>query len=197
VAISDQRIFEAVLVVWNNRGFSQTTLKRVGEAAGLGELALSRRFGSKDELVRLAFTHAVEEFCRECTASGDLRSDLARFVEAFRSLLRRRGRLVLDFILEVSRTDQVVELVPVALVATNQIATIIAEHQAKGLLRGDNPWEPIFALIAPLFLPALQHDPQRKIYPSATGNIEEFLNGWASSHALKEFQNCEPGQMDT
>jgi AcrR family transcriptional regulator len=197
VAVSDQQIFEAVLVVWNNRGFSQTTLKRIGEAAGLGELTLLRRFGSKEELVRLAFTHAVEEFCRECTASDDLRSDLVRLVEVFRSLLRRRGRLVLDFILEASRTDQVVELVPTALVATNQIATIIAEHQAKGLLRGDSPWEPILALIAPLLLPALQHDPQSKIYPSASGNIEEFLKGWALSEPLKGLQNREQGQMDT
>lgn len=178
--VPDQRIFEAVLTVWNDRGFSRTTLKRVGEAVGLGEATLLRRFGSKEKLIRSAFTQAAEEFCRDCTASGDLRSDLTRLVEAFRSLLRRKGRLVLDFALEASRTDEVITMVPVALVAANRVAAMIADYQAKGLLRGTNPWEPIFALIAPLLLPALQHDPQRKLYPSKTGNIEEFLQGWAS-----------------
>lgn len=186
MAISNQRILEAALTVWNDRGFSHTTLRRVGEAVGVGELTLLRRYGSKEELIRSAFMHAADEFCSDCTASGDLRSDLVRLVEAFRLLLQRKGRLVLDFALEASRTDEVIAMVPAALVAANRVATMIAEYQARGLLRGSNPWEPMFALIAPLLLPALQHDPQRKLYPSANGNIEEFLNGWASSQSMDD-----------
>jgi len=186
VSLPDGRIFEAVLTVWNNRGLSATTLKRVGEAAGVGEATLLRRFGSRDKLIRLAFRQLVDDFCREFSATGDLQSDLTSFATAFRSLSRRRGRLLLDLVLESSRPDRDIDLARSALLAANQIARVVATYQADGRLRGNNPWEAILCFAAPFLLPAMQPDSQRMVYPSATGNIAEFLNGWASPQASIE-----------
>ena len=80
--ISNERVLEAALRVWNDRGFSRTTLKHIAETLGLGELSLQRRFGSKHALMQSAFAYAMDEFCRDCMADGDLRSDLVHLANA-------------------------------------------------------------------------------------------------------------------
>jgi len=176
---SNERVIrEAALRVWNHYGYSRATLKRIGEAAGLGEPALLRQFGSRAGIMRAALMHEAARLANECEISGDLHQDVSRLIEAFRSLMRRYGRLLLDFVLEASRSDEVLELVPIAMEPLGRAAGVIAYHQASGSLRGENPWEPLLALVGPLILPALQQDPQKRLYASASGNLDEFLLGW-------------------
>jgi AcrR family transcriptional regulator len=179
MSVSDDLVFRAVLNVWNDWGLTHTTLKRISNAVGVGEATLLRRFGSKAGLLRSAFALEAAKLCDECVVTGNLRSDLERLVEGYRHLMRRRGRLVFDLILEAPRRDEASAIVPIGAEALNRSAAVIAHYQSSGALRGDNPWEPLLALIGPLILPALQRDPQRRLYPASTGNVDEFLGGWA------------------
>jgi AcrR family transcriptional regulator len=179
--VPEHRILEAVLDVWTEEGYAGATTRKVAEAAGVSEVTLFRRFGDKVELFKAALALEAAAFTQAAIEhTGDLQADLTRIVETYDSLLSRRGRLIVDFLLEAPRREELRTIAPIPLQAVGQVAALIERYQASGHLRGANPWEGVLALLSPLIVAALLRtaQPSLDLSAGATSRVHAFLQGW-------------------
>ncbi len=179
--VPEEVILEAALDVWTQRGFAGATTKRIAQAANVGEVTLFRRFGDKIELLKAALQWEAERFARAAVSySGDLEVDLAAIVNAYRGLLDRRGRLIVDFLLEAPRRQELQSVAPIPLGAITSIASVLSRYQAEGALRGSNPFEAVLALLSPMFMANLLQtaQPEIELVASPADRIADFLHGW-------------------
>lgn len=177
---SNAQICDATLRVWNEQGYSGTTLKRISAVAGIGEAAILRRFGTKAGLICSALEREAEEFCRKCTRTDDLIVDLGNLLEVYQTVFRRRGRLLLELLLGMSKGSALHAMAPVLTTALTKSADVITSYQAMGKLRGVSPWEPLIALLAPLFVASLQEN-RKQLEITSTDRLDRFLQGWAGT----------------
>lgn len=178
MAISDRQILEGALVAWNKYGFQRATIRRIADAAGVGEMTVLRHFPDKQDLMRAALAWEIERFVGRLSLTGELRVDLSNLAKAYQSLFSRRGRLVLYMVLEWPNESGLHELAPIITEATNYAASIVAQYQSSGDIQGTDPWEAQLALIAPLILPLLRQDPSQQLPGGPTTRVDEFLGGW-------------------
>ena len=178
--IDEKIILDAALSVWREEGFRNATTRKVAARAGVGEVTLFRRFGDKAALFGAALTTEADRFqAAGAGYSGNLKADLLRVVEAYGALLERNGAIVLDFLLEAPRNDQLRAIAPVPMAAIASVAAMLARYQEAGALKPGNPFELVLSLLGPVIMghaiskaqPAIQAD----FTPSAY--VEMWLTG--------------------
>ena len=149
--IDIDRLFDATVRVFAERGYEAATTQEVARQAGVNEVTLFRRYGCKAELIRAALTHCLagSPFSR-LAASGDVRADLAAIVDAYRETYRAFGGAVLTLLNETSRHPELRDAVSVLMPNLRSAARIIATHQAQGRLRAGNPLQQLAFLISPV-----------------------------------------------
>ena len=83
--IADMQIFQAVMEIIAERGYAGATTRQIAEAAGVSEVTLFRKYGSKAELVKRTISALVEqtEFESATQYTGDIRADLLRVLQAY------------------------------------------------------------------------------------------------------------------
>lgn len=181
-AIDPTHILNCVLAVWREEGYARATTRRIATVAGISEITLFRRFGDKAALFRAALELEAERFSVDAIQyQGDVRSDLARIVEAYAALLDRSAAIILDFALEAPRNPDLAPLRSGPLAAIGKVAMVIARYQAEGVLRPGPPPTLLLALLSPLIMTALLRRAQPgiafDIHPS--DRVDAFLKGWA------------------
>ncbi|CUU54819.1 DNA-binding transcriptional regulator, AcrR family [Parafrankia irregularis] len=77
----DERIREATLELLSERGFAETTIAAVARRAGVGAPAIYRRWPSRIAMIENAVFPGFDSVA--VRATGDLRRDLQRYVDAF------------------------------------------------------------------------------------------------------------------
>jgi AcrR family transcriptional regulator len=84
-ALSHEKLLDAALLCFSERGFRGTTLAHIGERAGYSRAMVTLRFGSKEGLLRELATRMLQRW-----GTHELEPALAtlRGVEALRTLLR-------------------------------------------------------------------------------------------------------------
>jgi len=89
-----ERLLTAALQLLGERGYKGATTRRIAERAGVAEVTLFRRFGSKARLLAAAVGCAGSAF-EEAAArpSGDLKADLRALAARYRELLEHGGAL--------------------------------------------------------------------------------------------------------
>lgn len=149
--IDTDRLFEATVRVFAARGYEAATTQEVARRAGVNEVTLFRRYGSKAELIRAALTHCLADspFGR-LAASGDVRADLVAIVGAYRETYQAYGGAVLTLLNETSRHPELRDAVSVLLPNLRNAARIIAAHQAQERLRAGDPLQQLAFLVAPV-----------------------------------------------
>ncbi len=141
------RILEAAVRLFAERGYGSTSVREVVEAVGCTKPALYYHFGSKEEL----YLHAVQtqmarmtEIVAEVVAmEGDVACRLHRFAQALLDRVEKRPyamRLLLTA--EHHPTDEgqpEVDLLSMHLELVQLLTRIIEEGQTNGTLRRDLP----------------------------------------------------------
>jgi AcrR family transcriptional regulator len=181
-AIDPTHILDCVLAVWREEGYARATTRKIATVAGISEITLFRRFGDKSAMFRAALELEAERFSVAAIQyQGDVRSDLARIVDAYAALLDRSAAIILDFALEAPRNPDLVPLRSVPLAAIGKVAMVIARYQAEGVLRAGPPPTLLLALLSPLIMTALLRRAQpgiaSDIHP--IDRVDAFLKGWA------------------
>ncbi|MGA2663409.1 MAG: helix-turn-helix domain-containing protein [Nitrososphaerales archaeon] len=104
----DAKIVEAALELVGEVGYRGTTTREIARRAGVNEVTLFRRFGSKQSLVGEAISHAqdrlrsaFEEKRRERT--GDAIADLTDLALSLMEILARRSESVSAILFEARR----------------------------------------------------------------------------------------------
>jgi AcrR family transcriptional regulator len=180
MAISEGRILEAALQVWNQRGYFRATIKRIAAAAEVAEATVQQRFGTKANLMNAALALEVGRFSDSLSRSGDLRTDLINLMKVYDYYLARRSRLFLDFVFEGPGSDELQSMASMLIQALDRSIAIVSYYQRSGELLGDDPREAALALIGPLILRRQRLQSGRSSFEAA-GHLERFLLGWKAS----------------
>ena len=106
--ITDGQIFQAVMEVIAKLGYAGATTRQIADAAGVSEVTLFRKYGSKAELVKRAISALVEqtEFESATQYTGDLRADLLRVLRAYQEGVVRNEHFFFVLFAELSRTPR-------------------------------------------------------------------------------------------
>jgi AcrR family transcriptional regulator len=99
------RLIEAAGRIFARDGLEAATTRAIAREAGLNEVTLFRRFGTKEGVLAAVVRRAYgpEEQPPRMPDSGDLRADLRKFTIQYETVLRKNLPLVRTFIGEIHR----------------------------------------------------------------------------------------------
>ncbi len=175
--IEDVDVFQAVMQVVSERGYSGATTREMAEAASISEVTLFRKYGSKLELVKQAISHIVKQsgFDEAISYTGDLEADLRRVIEAYRLSALRHGLFFSALLADFTRHPELSESMNTPLVIFQSVARLIAKYQAEGRLRDEKPEHAVAALLGPMIF----------------GNMVSNASGGASYPPLRVEEHLE------
>ncbi len=182
--IVNNQILDAALEVIVQRGYTGATTREIAAAAGINEVTLFRRFGSKDKLLRAVVEQEAERFAATGVRySGDLEGDLLRVVQFYRDLMATRGRVIVMILDEIPRQPTLQEIMQTPIAIFREIAALIQRYQDDGVLVKEPPIQALASLVGPLFLGGVIGVIQPELVEGAldpVAHVRQFLNGRSS-----------------
>ena len=151
--ISDKQILDAALDVMAQQGYAGATTRQISAAAGINEVTLFRRFGSKKNLLIAAVEQEAENFVAAgIEYTGDLEADLLRVVQFYQNLGKNRGRVIAMLLTEIPRQPELLEVMQTPLTIIGKIRALIERYQHEGALVKEPPMHAFISLVGPLLL---------------------------------------------
>lgn len=149
-------ILDAAIVCAMKYGFGGITTRRIAEEAGVNEVTIFRRFGSKAEVIKAAFRREASTVQAEAVHySGILETDLRRIVEVLWQAAGRRQATLPLLLAELPRNPELREAAQQSLAVIGQITQILQQYQQDGLLKAEPPMLTFAALIGPIMFMTL------------------------------------------
>lgn len=172
-------VLDAVIACAEEGGFGSLTTRRVAEIAGVNEVTIFRRFGSKTKLIAAAFEREAATISNQVgDYSGDLRADLERIAATMWDAAGRR-RMTLPVILsELATNEDLRAATGHSVDAVAAVAGILQRYQDAGLLIREPPLLTYASLVGPLVYLGivsrlLPEDPPVEI----AAVVQRFLDG--------------------
>jgi AcrR family transcriptional regulator len=155
--VKDEEIYQAVIQVVSERGYSGATTKQMAEAANVSEVTLFRKYGSKRQMVKQAISYILVQtaFASATHYTGDLTADLMRVVQAYQNAAVINGLFIVSLFSELSRYPELFDSMDEPLSIFKSIGQLITRYQGEGKLRKENPMHALAALLSPLMYTAL------------------------------------------
>ncbi|NHB85300.1 TetR/AcrR family transcriptional regulator [Tessaracoccus sp. HDW20] len=180
-------LIAAALEVLGREGLKGTTTRAIAERAGVNEVTLFRKFGSKDGLVREAVSEVVTTFTQESVVhTGDLEADLIRLITDYKTMLGRYGPVARALLTEVPFDDRVAPSLEPLRAVLRAVAGLLSRYQDEGALEREAPETQIPALLGPIAMPIvtgglglLPSDEPAPQFDPAT-HVRRFLRGRAA-----------------
>ena len=134
------------------RGYAGATTRQIAETAGVSEMTLFRKYGSKLELVKLTISALVEqtEFESATRYTGDIRADLLRVLQAYQETVILHERFFFALFAEFSLTPELTDSFSQPLGLFQSIGDLLLHYQTEGVLRPENPLHSAASLLGPL-----------------------------------------------
>jgi AcrR family transcriptional regulator len=149
-------ILDAVVACIIGYGFKGLTTRRIAEMAGVNEVTIFRRFGSKNALINAAFERDAGAMHRRLPAySGDLEADLVQFVSSFLELGKGRISLLPVILTELPHNPELQAAIGNQQRVMGEVMTLLLRYQTEGKLRPEPPAITFAALIGPLIFALL------------------------------------------
>ena len=180
--IDDENVYRAAMQVVIERGYARAKTKEIAEAAGISEVTLFRKYGSKAELIKQAITATAEQmdFTSACHYTGDVVADLERVVQAYQDLSAQHGQFITTLMGEIARHPELGDLLDAPLQLMEGVAALLARYQAEGILQPELPIQTVAALLGPLMIANMirQANAAISLPPlEAARHVEFFMNG--------------------
>lgn len=151
--IDEAKIFDAALQMLASHGYEGATTRKIAAAAGVNEVTLFRRFGTKARLFEKAISHRLSDTpLTELEPTGDLETDLLAIVEAYLETNELHGNIVPLILIEAPRNPDLRAAFNTPWLNLQGILGIIREYQARGQLMAEAPLESLSALIGPVMV---------------------------------------------
>lgn len=150
--IADMQIFQAAMTIIAERGYAGATTRQIAEAAGVSEVTLFRKYGTKAELVKRAIEALIEqtEFESAAQYTGAIGADLLRVLAAYQESVIMHEHFFFVLFAELSRTPELADSFSQPLGLFQLIGQLLARYQADGVLKPENPLHGVVALLGPL-----------------------------------------------
>ena len=109
--VKDEEIYQAVIQIVAERGYSSATTKQMADAADVSEMTLFRKYENKAQLVKQAISSILDQtdFSTAAHYTGDIQDDLLRVVNAYQNSAVKHGDFVSAMILEMSRHPELID----------------------------------------------------------------------------------------
>jgi AcrR family transcriptional regulator len=149
-------LFDTTVRAFAELGYGAATTQEIASRAGVHEVTLFRRYGTKAALIEAALSHclAAAPFAR-VVATDDVRADLAAIVEAYDKTNRAYGGAVVTLLTEIPRHPELRGALSALTANLDSAARIIAGHQERGCIGPGDPVQKVGYLIAPLLAAGL------------------------------------------
>jgi AcrR family transcriptional regulator len=150
--VKDADIFLAVINVITERGYAGATTKQMAEAAGVSEVTLFRKYGSKAQMVRQAISVIAdqEDFESAVHYTGDVTVDLLRIVQKYQDSAVRFGHFFAALLSEMQRYPELIESISTSVGIMKNIGQLMERYQENGVLRKEHPLHAVTTLLGPL-----------------------------------------------
>lgn len=154
--IDVDKLFQVAVRVFGERGYDAATTQEIASQAGVNEVTLYRRFGSKAALIGTALNHVLADapFSR-IEASDDVRMDLAGIVRAYADTNRAYGGAVVTLLAELPRHPELGSATASLMPNLQRAVGIVARHQQQGAIGPGDPFQKVVLLIAPMLAEGL------------------------------------------
>ena len=183
-SVPDAQILDAVVQVVGERGYAGATTREIARAAGINEVTLFRRFGSKAQLLSAALNREVDAFFEDLGPlhTGDLEADLVRIVRRYRAVASRFGALAPVILAEGRSEPELAEVMRIPHRMMAAIAEVLMRYQLDGQLQVEHPMDGIASLIGPILVRAMMSRAAAIEMPPVAPevHVERFLRGFST-----------------
>jgi len=182
--ITDAHIFQAAMDTITRHGYAGATTRQIAAAAGVSEITLFRKYGTKAELLKRAIAALVDRaaFRSATRYTGDLQADLKRVLHAYRDVVVQHDRFFSVLLGELQRTPEMAASFAQPLGLFRSIARLLARYQRAGVLKPEPPLHGVAALLGPLIYLALIQQSTTGLAiapPEVDVHLDHFLGGRA------------------
>ncbi len=179
--VDEQRIFSTAINMLMSRGYDGATTKEIADIAGVNEVTIFRKYGSKAGLFERAIGHRLSDTpLNKVVFTGELEVDLLAVVKAYIETNDAYGDIVPIILIELPRNPDLQGSISTPWKNIQGIIQIIRRYQELQLLKNESPLAALSALIGPIMinqifrraklnLPVPAIDPQEY--------VDGFLNG--------------------
>jgi AcrR family transcriptional regulator len=173
-------ILDAVVTCAEEGGFRALTTRRVAEVAGVNEVTIFRRFGSKAALISATFEREAAEIGSQVgDYTGDLEGDLGRIVSAIWDAAGRR-RLTIPVILsELGTSPELRAAAGHSMDMVGKVAAMLERYQREGRLRKEPPLVAHASLVGPLVFLGIV---SRLLPEPPTVDVSAHVRGFLDGH---------------
>jgi AcrR family transcriptional regulator len=179
--IDETKIFNAALDILVSHGYEGATTQKIADIAGVNEVTLFRKYGSKAGLFEKVIEHQFSDTpLNKLVYTGDLEADLLAIVEAYMETNETYGQIIPVLLIELPRNPDLGGSFNTPWKNIQAITKIVQKYQKQGLLKNEAPLTSLSALIGPImirqmFLRANLNLPAPSIDPQA--HVNSFLTG--------------------
>jgi AcrR family transcriptional regulator len=179
--ISENHILSATLETLSKHGYDGATTRLIAEAAGINELTLFRKFGSKTKLILSAVKQELAAFnISKLEYTGNLENDLEKIVTFYQSIFESRGQVIPLILSEASRRPELREGLQELLLALKSLTVMISRYQKEGKLVKEPPLQTLSSLLSPvIFMSVLQQldTSSKPVMVDKRDYVRAFLQG--------------------
>jgi AcrR family transcriptional regulator len=180
--IADSQVYKATIETLLAHGYAGATTKRIAKQAGINEVTLFRKYGSKAKLVAAAVAHErIQLAAQEIVYTGDVVADLLSMVQIYHNATPHHSQLFALIIAEIVRYPELRETLRVPHQMIEKFGSLMARYQQEGKLRKGEPILIVGALLAPVIIDTMLRsaDPDFPVPPlDLRLHVERFLGGY-------------------
>ncbi|MEZ4661233.1 MAG: TetR/AcrR family transcriptional regulator [Caldilineaceae bacterium] len=151
--IDETQIYAAAINIFMSLGYDGATTKEIADIAGVNEVTLFRKFGSKAGLFERAIAHQLADTpLNRLVYTGNLEADMLAIVEAYVETNATYGDIIAIILIELPRNPDLQGALDTPWRNVQGIIKIIQQYQTQGLLKHESPLAAISALIGPIMI---------------------------------------------
>ena len=179
--IDETKLLRAAIDVLMSLGYDGATTKEIADIAGVNEVTLFRKYGSKAGLfVKAIETQLADTALNKIVYTGELEADLLAIVEAYIETTETYGDIIPIILMELPRNPELQGSINTPWNDIQGIMRVIQEYQHQGLLKNESPLATIGALMGPIMINQMFRYADLDLSISAIdpqAHVDSFLHG--------------------
>ena len=182
--VDENGVFQTTMRMVAERGYSGATTKQIAEAAGISEVTLFRKYGSKGSLVKKAIRSTVEacDFESASDYTGDIAADLLRFLTRYQELASGSGQFFPAVFTEMPRYPELAGVEKIVMDVISRLEALLRRYKESGTLKTGRPRQAATSLLGPVIMTNMMRyftHQSAGAPPDLREHVDRFLKGWA------------------
>ncbi len=180
---TSEAIFAAALEVFAEEGVRGSTTREIARRAGVNEVTLFRKFGSKKQLLHDAISARADAALQSVRFTGDVEADLVKLASEYHRSLGDMGAMLTTLLSEIPRDPELQVGLRGIEDVYERVAGLLRRYQEQGALREEPLDAMVMAFAGPVLMthiaPVFPHSQERTPF-DAQRHVNRFLTGRAN-----------------